>query len=153
MKFFADSHWIEFYVTRPLQHIAGAYEIDWDEELRQYVPVDVPLETTLVSQLNDVLETVEALEPKQGYHDFEDKILSSMTARYPLFKIGKLWLGEDYATMLEYGGWQQQHGILLAAAGRVRAAKKRGQHHFDEMHEAHRDVLGELLAIAVFYLS
>ena len=55
--------------------------------------------------------------------------------------------------MLEQGGFKTDgdSDLILAAAGRIKAAIERGQRHFDDMERSHQVVLAGVLAAILYH--
>jgi len=72
--------------------------------------------------------------------------------KWPIVKVKGRWIGADYASILEQGGFGDidQQDLVAAVAGRIHAAIRFGQHHFDDMERSHRDMLAAVLTI-IFY--
>ncbi len=68
-------------------------------------------------------------------------------------KVGSRWIGENYAAILEQGGFNDfdELNLVLAAAGRIKAALARNQCHFDEMEQSHQKMLADVLAIILYH--
>lgn len=68
-------------------------------------------------------------------------------------KKGSRWIGADYASILEQGGFKDsdQLDLIQAAAGRVHAAFDFGQTHFDEMDDGHQTMLAALMTIIIYH--
>lgn len=152
-RFFAWSDSLDHLVLRPLSHIRSAWEITWDHQAGQYEPEP----DSFAGDLNLLIEELATTRPPARYHDNEDRLAQYVVDRlhWPIFKQGNRWMGADYATILEQGGFDDidQEELLLAAAGRVHAALKHKQTHLDEMEESHRDMLAAVLTIILYQRS
>jgi hypothetical protein len=137
-------------VLRPLSHIFPTWEIDWDRKTGTYVVE----EDSYAGLLNDLLAELENVRPPSRYHDNEDCLAKYVIQRmkWPISKIGSRWVGKDYDLILEQGGIHDvdEENLLLAAAGRIQAGKRMGQHHSDKMEDSHRRMLGAVIAIILY---
>jgi hypothetical protein len=132
-SFFADSDWLDYFVLRPLSHISMAWELTWDAQHGE----DLREQASFAGPLNELVLEIEACQPPLQYHDNEDRLAEYVRAhlKWPLKKVGRRWLGANYDSILEQGGFDDvdQGNLILAAAGRIKAARDRGQLHFDKM--------------------
>jgi len=152
--FFARSDFLDHCVLRPLSHIRGNWETTWNREDERYEPE----EESFADKLNTLIEEMSRLQPPARYHDHEDALAERLVARYqwPIRKVGARWIGADYASILENGSpvdGGAQADLMLAATGRVHAAIRFGQIHFDEMEESHRTMLASVLTIILYRRS
>lgn len=152
IAFFAWSNdTLDYLVLRPLSHIASSWELSWDQQAQRYWPE----EDSFGAALNQMIFDLAHITPPQRYHDHEDRLAEYAIAqlKWPIRKIGGRWVGADYDSLLEQGGCHDvdQADLLLAAAGRVHAALKRGQMHFDDMEISHRRMLGTVLSIILYH--
>ncbi|HEX8522020.1 MAG TPA: hypothetical protein VF669_07165 [Tepidisphaeraceae bacterium] len=157
--FFADSTWIDATVLRPLSHIRFGWEIQWDAKNQQYVPE----EGTFGDLLNELIEELDSSTPPIRYHDHED-VLGRRVQRdlkWEVEKRGSRWVHRDgspvgtsdYLALLEQGAFADvgERNLLLAAAGRIKAAMDRGQMHFDDMDERHMWMLAGVLSAILYH--
>ncbi len=149
--FFADSDYLDHMVLRPLSHIRANWELTWDRKTGTYIIEG----DSYAGLLNNLLTELDNCSPPSRYHDSEDCLAKYVVERlrWPISKIGNRWVGADYDSILEQGGFDDidQANLLLAAAGRIQVAKRLGQAHFDEMEESHRRMLGAVLAIILYF--
>ncbi|SEO80440.1 hypothetical protein SAMN02990966_02897 [Rhodospirillales bacterium URHD0017] len=150
-EFFSWSMCIDQYVLKPLSHIAGNWEAEWDHDAKKYAPEA----SSFAEDLNQVIELVATCPRPLSYHDHED-ILAERAVRdskWPIGKQGSRWVGADYVGLLERGafGDLDQRNLIAAAAGRVHAAMARGQKHIDDMEDRHRYMLAALLSIIIYH--
>lgn len=149
-NFFHNSDLLDYLVLRPLSHITLNWELDWNSETECYE--DEP--RSFAALLNTVLSELETTEIPLEYHVNEDAIAQNVLDRlnWSISKKGKRWIGADYSSILEQGAFGDidQQNLMIAAKGRIEAAKKFGQNHFDDMEEGHRKVLSQLLTIVLF---
>lgn len=149
--FFRNSELLDALALRQLAHINGNWELTWDESLERYEPE----EDSFAAKVNKLVEELEALEPPLKYHDNEDRLAEQVRNRlgWNIRKIGRRWICEDYPVVLEQGSFNDvnQRELMLAAAGRIRAAMRLGQMHFDDMEESHRRMLADVIAIILYH--
>lgn len=150
--FFASSNDVlDHQVLRPLSHIASNWELTWNDDTQEYEAEDDSFATALNHMIADIAQTV----PPRKYHDNEDRLAEYVVAklRWPIRKVGRQWVGAEYDSILEQGGFDDidQEDLLLAAAGRIHAALDREQTHFDDMEESHRRMLGAVLSIILYH--
>ena len=103
--------------------------------------------------------------PPQRYHDHEDRLGEFVKDRlkWPVRKVGNRWVrddygilrGDDYIALLEQGGFddEAEAQLVLAAAGRIKAALDQGQNHFDAMEESHQRMLAGVLSVILYHRS
>jgi hypothetical protein len=157
--FFAWSDRLDHDVLRPLSHIRSNWEIRWDHDGQRYFTED----DSFAQELNETIERIAKTDPPTRYHDNEDRLAEFARDRlkWKIRKFGNRWANEsgkpwaiaDYAAALEQGGFSDidaQH-LFYTASGRVHAAIRRDQKHFDQMEDTHREMLGEILAIIIYH--
>lgn len=151
--FFRSSELLDALALRQLSHINGNWELAWNESLEQYEPED----HSFAAKVNELIEELSSLKPPLRYHDNEDRLAERVRDRlgWNLKKVGKKWVCEDYPVVLEQGSFNDagQRELLLAAAGRIKAAIEYGQMHFDEMERSHQKILADVLAIVLYHRS
>lgn len=149
--FFRNSELLDYLVLRPLSHIEPNWELTWDEESERYVLED----DSFADLLNALVEDLASCSPPVRYHDNEDRLAEHVKVKlgWNIKKVGVRWVGADYQSILEQGGFKDidQSDLLQAAAGRIKAAVNRGQVCFDEMDESHRWILGAVLSIILYH--
>lgn len=149
--FFARSDYLDRMALRPLSHIAGAWDVRWDDEAGRYEPE----EDSFAEDLNFVIDAIASTPRPVKYHDDEDVLAENVLRdlSWPIQKKGGRWIGMDYASILEQGSFRDygQQRLMVAASGRVHAALDFGQVHFDEMEEGHMNMLAHLIAIILFH--
>lgn len=95
--------------------------------------------------------------PPGRYHDNEDILADYVIDRlkWPIRKLGGRWVGADYDSILEQGGFGDldQAELLTATTGRIYAAFEFGQNHYDQMEESHRRMLAAILSIILYRRS
>jgi len=149
--FFAWSNLFDYMVTRQLSHIRGNWELTWDHEEKQYEPE----ENSYAEMINNFIIEISNLKPPAKYHNNEDRLAEycKKNLNWDIKKVGNHWVGSDYASILEQGGFNDidEYNLCLAACGRIKAALERGQMHFDDMEESHRKMLADVIAIILFH--
>jgi hypothetical protein len=149
--FFRNSDLLDGLALRQLSHVNGNWELTWDESSEQYEPDD----DSFAAKVNELVDELETLPPPRKYHDNEDRLAEQVQERlgWKVRKVGGRWVGADYPMMLEQGSFTDfnQRELMLAVAGRIHAAMIRGQMHFDEMDDAHRKMLADVLAIVLYH--
>jgi hypothetical protein len=151
-QFFAASDGVlDYLVLRPLSHVTLNWELTWDDASQAYVRES----DSFASMLNGVIADIAAAIPPARYHDSEDQLALFAIGElgWSLRKVGRKWIGVDYDSLLEQGGFEDvdQRQLILAAAGRVHAALDRDQLHFDDMEKGHRRMLGAILTIILYH--
>lgn len=150
-SFFAHSDLIDHGVLRPLSHISENWELTWDAEAQKYEEE----EHSYAKLLNQLIAEIESTTPPSKYHDNEDRLAeyTKKHLNWNIRKEGSRWVGSEYGAILEQGGFSDidQNELILAAAGRIHAARIRGQNHFDEMEESHRRMLADVLTIILYH--
>lgn len=150
-EFFSWSDLFDYMVTRQLSHIRGNWELTWDHAEEMYEPE----EDSYAEMINDLVIELSNLNPPLKYHDNEDRLAEycKESLNWDIKKVGRRWVGSEYASILEQGGFRDVDGknLCLAACGRVKAALDRGQLHFDDMEESHRKMLADVVAIILYH--
>jgi len=151
MDFFSRSYYLDKEVLRPLSHIMGNWELTWDAEEQKYVEE----EGSYAGLLNQLIVEIGKAHPPKRYHDNEDRLGEYVQKHlnWGILKKGKWWIGCDYVSLIQQGGFgdTDQADMFLAAAGRIHAAKKRGQLHYDVMEESHRRILGVVITAILYH--
>jgi hypothetical protein len=150
-SFFQQCEYLGYLVTRPLSHIRRNWELIWDHENDEYLVED----DSYSDSLNTLIEELATVNPPPKYHDHEDRLAEHVNSDlgWNVKEINGRWVGEDYEPILEQGNLNdiQQKNLVLAAAGRIRAAIIRGQTHFDKMEQSHQRILAGVLAIILYH--
>ena len=150
-SFFLQSIVFDHQVVRPLSHILPNWELTWDDTTGKYVEE----EDSYAKLLNVLISELDSTIPPSKYHDNEDRLAEYVkkSLNWKIYKKGNRWLGMDNFSILEQGGFQDidQNELLLAAAGRIKAAKNRGQFHFDDMEKSHREMLAAVITIILYH--
>lgn len=154
MKLFfanSDSDFLDLEVLRPLSHIKGNWELSWDSTTERYKEE----QDSFAKLLNELIDDLDAASPPSRYHDNEDRLAEYVrdNLNWSIRKVGASWIGVDYDLIIEQGGFGdlEERNLVLAAAGRIRAAQVRGQFHYNEMEESHRKMLGSVLSVILFH--
>ncbi|MFA5850958.1 MAG: hypothetical protein WC833_13890 [Bacteroidales bacterium] len=152
-KFFAQSDLLDYMVLRPLSHINMSWEMTWDRNNQEYEREP----DTFASLLIDLTTEISKTTPPAKYHDNEDCLAEyvKQSLNWKIHKQGNRWVGFDYESILEQGGFKDldEKNLVQAATGRVKAALDRGQLHFDDMEESHRKMLAAVMAIIIYHRS
>jgi hypothetical protein len=151
VEFFKWSDLFDHMVTRQLSHIRSNWELTWNHDEEKYEPE----EDSYAQMINDLVVELSKQNPPKKYHDNEDRLAEYCKANlgWDINKVGNRWTGDDYASILEQGAFNDidEQNLCLAASGRVKAALDRGQVHFDDMEEFHRRMLADVLAIILYH--
>ncbi|GHY52645.1 hypothetical protein VCSRO70_3444 [Vibrio cholerae] len=147
-KFFENCDYFERLVTKPLYYIKHEYELNWlDGKL-------IESEDSFACYLNQLFDELDNVVAPEYYHQYEDIIAKYCELDEPTIrKKGKLWVGQDYGWIIENGAYDDidQENLVLAIAGRVKAAQRFHQNTFDEMEERHRVMLSELIQCFIYH--
>lgn len=151
ISFFEWCDFLDHLVTRPLSHIRPHWELIWDHENHKYIEV----KDSYASMLNTLIDELSEVEPPKKYHDNEDCLAEHVISElgWNVRKEKGRWVGEDYGAILEQGSFNdiQQKNLVLAAAGRIRAALMRDQQHFDDMELSHQKMLANVITIILYH--
>ncbi len=152
-NFFYNSNDLDVMVLRPLSHINGNWELTWDNTTK-LCEIE---EGSFAEQLNNLMEEIEQTLPPTKYHDNEDILVEYVRTHlnWEVSKVNNRWVGNDYESMLEQGGFSDvdEKNLILAAAGRLRTAINHGQLHFDDMEEGHKKMFAAVLSIILYHRS
>lgn len=152
-EFFGGNELFDYLCLRPLSHINGNWDVSWDFDREEYVSE----ENSYADQVNCLLAELEDLVPPKEYHENEDCLAFYVieSLGWDLHKKGKRWVGVDYRYILERGGFRDidQKNLVLAAAGRIKAAVDRGQKSFDDMEVSHQNMLAAVISIILYHRS
>ena len=150
-SFFANCGNLDIEVLRPLSHILPNWETTWDSAKQKYSEE----EGSYAAQLNALIDELGAATPPAKYHDNEDRLAEYVIKhlKWPIRKEGGRWVGESYDVILQQGGFNDldERDLVLAAAGRIRAAIDRGQKHYDYMEDSHRRMLAAVLMTILYH--
>lgn len=149
-KFFDNSRDLDYLVLKPLSHIDLNWELTWDENSKKYIE-----ESGFSRPLNNLIVEINNMEVPEKYHDNEDVLAQYVVEKlkWPIQKVGNRWVGGDYKSILEQGGFSDlnEDNLIKAAAGRIHAAIKFGQTNFDEMEESHKLILATVISIILYH--
>ena len=158
-EFFAPSNFMEHEVLRPLSHIRANWELQIDYETGCYLEE----EGSFASLFNTLVDELTTSQPPPRYHDNEDRLGEYVQKHlnWKIRKFGNSWVNQDgsrlnpsdYLALLEQGGFNNQgiQNLILAASGRVEAAIRQGQMHFDDMERSHQVILAGVLAAILYH--
>ncbi|NUN66745.1 hypothetical protein HCU40_18765 (plasmid) [Pseudanabaena biceps] len=156
-EFFGNSDLLDLLVLRQLSHIKGNWELIWDRENEEYEPE----ENSYAEEVNQLIEELSLVEPPEKYHKNEDSLAEYLIANLnsEITKVNGRWVRAAYtsraiyASILEQGGFHDidQTNLILAAAGRIKAAMDRKQNHFDDMERSHQEMLADVIAIILYH--
>lgn len=149
--FFCNSDHLDKLVLRPLSHIKGNWELTWDKDLNKYIEEG----DSFAVDLNLLIDELDRTIPPAKYHDNEDRLAEYVKTflNWSVVKEGARWVGADYDSLLEQGGFHDidETNLVLAASGRIQAAKVRGQLHFDDMEKSHRRMLAAVISVILYH--
>ncbi len=149
--FFANSELLDYIVLRPLSHINMSWELTWSTKDNEYERE----EGTFATLLNNLITELSIIIPPAKYHDNEDCLAEYViqSLGWNIEKQGGRWVGVDYESILEQGGFKDinEQNLVKAASGRIQAALIRGQTHFDNMEDSHKKMLGIVMTIIIYH--
>jgi hypothetical protein len=150
-EFFGRSDLLDRLSLKQLSHIEGNWELTWNSENHKYEPE----EDSYAEKVNQLIEELGQVNPPKEYHENEDCLAEYVRANlnWKIEKVNGRWIGEDYTAILEQGGFDNinEKSLVLAAAGRIRAALDRNQRHFDDMEQSHQKILADVIAIILYH--
>lgn len=159
IRFFEISDFIAHQILRPLSHIRPNWELQIDYKTGRYLEE----EFSFAALFNALIDELATIHPPLQYHDNEDR-LGEYVQKHHNWKIqksGSTWVNQDgsrlnpsdYLALLEQGGFDIQgiRNLVLAASGRVHAAIRKGQMHFDNMERSHQVILAGVLAAILYH--
>jgi hypothetical protein len=115
--FLAKSDFFDREVLKPLSHILPYWELTWDPANQRYLEED----DSYAAIVNALISELEVATPPVQYHDNEDRLAEYVLKhlKWPIRKEGKRWVGADYGSIIEQGGFHDldEHDLVLAAAG------------------------------------
>ncbi|RUA30990.1 MAG: hypothetical protein DSY77_13420 [Bacteroidetes bacterium] len=149
-NFFTNSDLLDIMVLRPLSHINMNWELTWGKNSEEYQRESDSFAPKLIELINEISETT----PPAKYHDNEDCLAKYVieSLNWKITKKGNRWEGVDYESILEQGGFKDinEKNLVKAATGRIKAAIKRDQIHFDDMEESHQRMLAIVMVIIIY---
>jgi hypothetical protein len=122
-------------------------------------------EDTFAWLFNFRIDRRSVARPPLRYHDNEDRLGEYVRRelKWDVRKKGKTWVHRDgsrlklseYLSLLEQGGYDANgiDDLIEAASGRVHAAIRFGQRHFDDMERSHQIILAGVLANILYHLE
>lgn len=158
-RFFDPSDFMDHEVLRPLSHIRANWELTWDDQTGRYLDE----EDSFAWLFGNLIDDLEQAKPPARYHDSEDRLGEEVKQRlnWKIQKRNGIWVNEngarlhpsDYLMLLEQGAFKAAgiNDLVEAAAGRIHAAIRRGQVHFDDMERSHQVVLAGVLAAVLYH--
>ncbi len=150
-KFFANSDLLDYMVLRPLSHINESWELTWDRQNQEYEREPDTFSSLLIDLITEISQTTAPAK----YHGNEDCLAEYVkkSLNWKIHKEGNRWIGSDYESILEQGGFKDlnEKNLVQAATGRIKAAIDRGQIHFDDMEESHQKMLAVVMAIIIYH--
>lgn len=150
-EFFGQSDLLDRLALRQLSHIKGNWELIWDGEDGKYESE----EDSYAEKVNQLIQELGRVDPPKKYHENEDCLAEYVidNLNWKIEKVNGRWVGEDYAAILEQGGFNDidEKNLILAAAGRIKAAMDRNQHHFDDMEQSHQKMLADVIAVILYH--
>jgi len=149
--FFSGSVFLDYLVTRPLSHIHANWELSEDDSEEKFVEE----EDSFAKLFNELIQELESIDPPDHYHDNEDRLAEYVIAKlgWNIRKENGRWVGMEYEFILQQGGFSDlnQAELIMAAAGRIHAAKNWEQYHFDEMEDSHQRILAFVLTTILYH--
>ena len=149
--FFYKSEELDYLALRPLSHIKPNWELRWDHETQNYYEKS----NSFSKELNKLIFELEETLPRSNYHYNEDILAEyvKVNLKWKIEKKGNRWVGNDYMSIIEQGGFYDfdEANLILAASGRIFAAIKFGQQHFDEMEKSHKIMLANVLSVILYH--
>jgi hypothetical protein len=161
IEFFTPSDLIEHEILRPLSHIRNNWDVMLDYETGRYMDEDDSFGWLFNNLINELAST----ETLEKYHNSEDRLAEHVkqTLSWDIKKESGFWLNKDgtrihpsdYLATLEQGGFNVDgvSYLIVAAAGRIKAAIKNNQKHFDAMEKGHRTILAGVLSAILYHME
>jgi hypothetical protein len=151
IEFFERSDLLDYEVLRPLSHIRGDWEFIVGSD--DYLSEDE--QNSFAKELIHLIDELEITEVPTCYHDNEDKLADYVQDKFnrEIKKVGKRWVGQDYRIILQDAGFYDlnEQNLVQSAKGRIIAAKKFNQNHYDEMEQGHRKILAVILTLIIYH--
>lgn len=150
-QFFSYSDSLDYLSLRQLSHLSLNWELSWYAENEKYV-CEV---NSFAGLLNNFFDEMARTIPPVKYHDNEDVLVNYLIkkSKWPIRKEGYRWVGDNYESILEQGGFDDldEYNLVQAATGREIAAINLGQKRFDDMEEGHQKILAGVIAIILYH--
>jgi len=151
IEFFEQSELLDYEVLRPLSHIRANWELSsgW-EDFHFQVEGD-----SFAKELSELIDELERTQIPVRYHDNEDRLAEYVKEKFDqeIKKIGNRWVGMEYQIILQDAGLfdiNEQH-LVQSAKGRIIAAQKYQQNHYDDMEFGHRKMLAVILSLILYH--
>ncbi|WP_348761083.1 hypothetical protein [uncultured Salinisphaera sp.] len=151
IDFFERSHFLDYEVLRPLSHIRAHWELSSGYDGCHF---EIE-EDSFAKELGELIDELEETSIPARYHDNEDRLAEYVREKFKqeINKVGNRWVGNDYRIILQDAGILDidEKNLVQSAKGRIVAAQKRNQNHYDDMEPGHRKMLGVILTLILFH--
>ncbi|MGL1957882.1 MAG: hypothetical protein OCD00_11275 [Colwellia sp.] len=151
IDFFDRSDFLDYEVLRPLSHIRGNWELCVGSG--EYHFEDE--EGSFAKELSELIDELDSTEIPLRYHDNEDTLAEYVRDKFntEIKKVGNRWVGQEYQIILQDAGFFDfnEKNLVQSAKGRIVAATKFGQNHYDDMEDGHRKILAIILALILYH--
>src|SRR3989339_643975 len=151
IRFFWQCEFLDHFAVRQLSHINANWELRWNREEGKYEPE----EDSYAEKVNQLIEELGQVDPPRKYHENEDCLAEYLITNlnWPIKKVNGRWVGADYTVILTQGGFDDinEENLILAAAGRIKAAIDRKQYNFDDMERSHQKMLAAVIAVILYH--
>ena len=138
-------------VHRPISHIRSNWELTVGSGDFYFEYED----DSFAKELSELIDELEQTEVPQRYHDNEDTLAEYVQEKFnsEISKVGNRWVGEDYQIILQDAGLFDidEQNLVQSAKGRIIAAKKFNQNHYDDMEQGHRKMLAVILTLIIYH--
>lgn len=152
IEFFDRSHLLDYEVLRPLSHIRYKWELLPGAADGFHFELE---EDSFSKELSELIDELDATPIPARYHDNEDRLAEYVRDKFEqeIEKVGHRWLGKDYRIILQDAGILDidEKNLVQSAKGRIVAAQKRNQNHYDDMEPGHRKMLAVILALILYH--
>ena len=152
IDFFKNSDLLDYEVLRPLSHIRDNWDLFYDPS-----GYFVEEEDSFAHEFNRLIDEIENTKIPQNYHDNEDQLAIYVQEKFAgeIKKIGNRWVGMEYEIILQDGGFYDfnEENLIQSAKGRIIAANKFNQVHYDDMENGHRKLLALVLSLILYHRS
>ncbi len=129
----------------------GNWELTWSEKDEEYDEE----EDRFAGLFNVLIKELDESNPPPSYHDNEDRLAEYVQDNlgWNIYKENGHWIGADYKSILNQGGFDDidQNELILAAAGRIKAAQDYGQEYFDDMEWRHKQMLATVPSSILYH--
>ena len=151
IEFFERSDLLDYEVLRPLSHIRGNWELTSGSGNYHFEDD----EDSFAKELSDLIDELETTEIPTRYHDNEDTLAEYVQDKFnsEIKKVGNRWVGQDYRIILQNAGFYDlnEENLVQSAKGRVIAAQRFNQNHYDKMEQGHRKMLAVILTLIIYH--